>query len=134
MKYLIHHGKFGMYSALFKFPILFSTVKFKLGRYSQFIYIFKIGPLNLGLRLSFQVFPNSERDWKLGFLNVALAGLLNFFQFIEELENWDIWTWAWTTFPNFYQFTKQLGNWDFWSPHAFLICQILRIVFQAGYM
>ena len=34
-------------------------------------------------------FPNSQRDQKMGFLNVALAGLLNFSQLMEEIENWD---------------------------------------------
>ena len=40
---------------------------------------------NLGFRLDFQFFPNSQRDWKLGFLNVALAGLLSFFEFIKDI-------------------------------------------------
>ena len=35
------------------------------------------------------VLPNPQRDQKLRFLNVALAGLLNLSQFIEEIENWD---------------------------------------------
>ena len=48
-----------MQPALSKLPILFSTVKLKLGHnLSQFTYKFKLGLLNLGLRLYFQVFPN----------------------------------------------------------------------------
>ena len=43
MGYLILHVKFEMCPALSKFPILFSTVKLKLGHNSQFIYKFKIG-------------------------------------------------------------------------------------------
>ena len=45
----------------------------------------KLGLLNLGL------FFNSKRDWKLEFLNVAVAGPLNFSQFMKEIENWDFW-------------------------------------------
>ena len=45
----------------------------------------KLGFWNIGLRLYFQVFPNSQRDRRLEFLNVALAGLLNFPQFMEEI-------------------------------------------------
>ena len=42
---------------------------------------------------------------------------------------WDFWTLVWAVFPNFSQFTKELGNWDFWRPHAFIFCQIEKIVF-----
>ena len=42
MENLIQYVKFEMWSALCKFPILFSTVRLKLGKNSQFIYRFKI--------------------------------------------------------------------------------------------
>ena len=45
--------------------------------------------LNLGLRLYFQVFLKSQRYWKLVILNVALAGIVNFPQFMEKIEKWD---------------------------------------------
>ena len=46
MEYLIHHVKFKMWPARCKVPILFSTVKFKLGHtLSEFIERFKIGAL-----------------------------------------------------------------------------------------
>ena len=67
-----------------------------------------MGFLNLGLRLYFQVLPNSQRDSSLGFLNVALAGIVNFSQFMEEIKNWEF-----GILPSFSQFTKQLQNWDF---------------------
>ena len=51
------------------------------------IAIKKLVLWNLGLRLYFQVFPNPQRDQKLRFFNVALAGRLNFSQFMEEIEN-----------------------------------------------
>ena len=51
----------------------------------------KLGFWNLCYRLYFQGFPNSQRDRKLGFLNIVLAGLLNFSQFMEEIENWNFW-------------------------------------------
>ena len=40
----------------------------------------------VGLKLHYHIFPNSQKDWKVGFLNLALAGLL---QFIKEMENWN---------------------------------------------
>ena len=50
--------------------------------------------LSVGLVLYFQIFPNSQRDFG-RFLNVALAGLLNFSQFKEKK----------AVLPNCYQFT-----------------------------
>ena len=44
IEYLNHHVKVEMWPALYKFPALFSAVKFKLvHNFSQFIYRFKIG-------------------------------------------------------------------------------------------
>ena len=57
-----------MWPALCKFLILFPTVKIRLGYNSQFIYRFKIEIL----RLYFQVLLNSQKDWKLGYLNITL--------------------------------------------------------------
>ena len=48
----------------------------------------KLGLLNVGLMLYFQDFPNSQRDLKIGFFNLVLAGLS---QFMKEMENWDFW-------------------------------------------
>ena len=50
---------------------------------------FELGFLNVGLGLYFELFPNSQKDWKLGFLNVAVVGLLHFCQFMKDMENWD---------------------------------------------
>ena len=76
------------------FPILFSA--------SCFLSIdSKLGLVNLGLRLHIQVFHNPQRDRKLGFLNVALAGLLIFSQFMDEIENCDVGILAKTVSPNF---------------------------------
>ena len=61
-------------------------------------------------RMCFQVFPNSLRDEKVGFLNVAPAGIVDFSQFMEEIEYWDF-----RILPSFSQFTKQLGNWHFFT-------------------
>ena len=44
----------------------------------------------------------------MGFLNVVLAGIIIYSQFMEEIENWDF-----EILPRFSQFTEQLGNWDF---------------------
>ena len=43
---------------------------------------------NVGLRLYFQVFSSSQRDRKFGFLNLALAELLNSSQSMVGIENW----------------------------------------------
>ena len=88
-EYLFHQVMFEMCLALCKFPMSFSTKKLKLGHnVSQSIKRFNLGLWNLGLRLYFQVFSNPRRDRKLGFFNVPLAELLNFPQFMEEIENW----------------------------------------------
>ena len=42
--------------------------------------------LSVGVRLYFQVFAINQEI--LGFLNVTLAGLLNFFQFMKKMKNW----------------------------------------------
>ena len=57
---LIHHVKFEMWPALYKFPISFSTVKLKLRHNSQFIYRFKTGTSNFE--------SNSEeiKNWDFG--------------------------------------------------------------------
>ena len=44
------------------------------------------------------------------FLNVAPAGIVNFSQFMEEIEYWDL-----GMLPSYSYFTKQLGNWDFFT-------------------
>ena len=84
MEYLNHYVNFKICSALLKLPILVSVVKHKLGHnFPQFFYRFEIGTFEPWI----QVFDNSLRDLKLGFLNVALDGLLNFSQFMDEIEN-----------------------------------------------
>ena len=89
-EYLIHHVKVEIWPALDKFSILFSAMKFKLRHsISQVIKIFKIGTCKF--------FPNSQREGKSGFLNVASTGIVNYSQFLEE-------------FPSFSLFTKQLKN------------------------
>ena len=70
----LNHVKFEIYPVFYKFPSLFSAVELKLGhKFSQFIYRFKIGTFESWTWLHFQVFENSQRDLKLGFLNVAPA-------------------------------------------------------------
>ena len=67
---------------LCKFP-LFSTVGFSLSLDSKLTF------LNMGFRVYFKRFHNSRKDSKLGFVNVAVVGLLNIFQFVKEMEYWD---------------------------------------------
>ena len=73
---------------LSKLHILFSTVTLKLGhKCSQFIHIFKIRIFwVLALGCTYKLFPIYNEI--LGFLNVALAGLLNFSQFMKNIENY----------------------------------------------
>ena len=71
-----------MWSAWCKFPILFLKVKNRLGHnFSQFS--------NSYSNLYFQDFRDPHGHRKYWILNVALAGLLKFTQFMEEIENWD---------------------------------------------
>ena len=67
---------------LFKFP-LFSTVELNLSLDS------KLGFLNVGFRLYFKLFPNSQKYWKLGFVNVTVVALLNIFLFMKDMEHWN---------------------------------------------
>ena len=92
----------------------------------------KLGLWNLVFSLHIQVFPYPQRDRKLRFLNVVLAGLLIFYQYIEEIKNWNFWILLSTVLPNISQSTKHLRNTDFWSSLAFIFCQIVKIAFQAG--
>ena len=90
--------------------------------------------LNVCLRLYFKHIPNSQKDWKLGFINVVLVGILIFSQFMKEMEYWDVWMLSEAVFPNFSHFTKELENWNFRIPPTFIFCQIVRIVFQTWYV
>ena len=54
----------------------------------------KLGFLSVGFRLYFEFFSNSQKDCKMGFLNITLIELLNFSQFIKDMENWDFWVLA----------------------------------------
>ena len=45
-----------------------------------------LGFLNVGIRMYFKIFPNLRKDGKLGFANVALVGLFNFFQFMKQMK------------------------------------------------
>ena len=76
---------------LYKFAILFPTVKLQLGHsFLKLIYRLQIGAFRLlFLSCTCNFIPNSQSNLKLGFLNVAPAGLFNFTQFIKEIENWD---------------------------------------------
>ena len=67
---------------LFKFP-LFSTVELNLSLDS------KLGFLNVGFRLYVKLFPNSQKYWKLGFVNVTVVALLNIFLFMKDMEHWN---------------------------------------------
>ena len=83
--------------SLCKLPILFSTVKLKLGYIlSQFIHRFKIW-INVGLELC----------------------ILPSFSLFIKVVNWDFWK-AKAALPNFSQFSKMFENWDFWSLLAFI--------------
>ena len=92
---------------------LFSVVKFKL-RHSnfQFILRFTVGFFDVGLRLYFKLFPNSQKNWKLGFVNVALVGLLNCLQFMKDGILWFLNV---GLGYNFSQFTKswKIGIFEF---------------------
>ena len=111
-EYLIHHVKVEMWPALCKFPILFSAMKFKLRHnISQVINLFKI--------VTYKFFPNSQREGKWDFWILHQLELLILYNF----------------WKNFQVFLCSLKSWEIRIfSLAFTFCQILRIVFQAGYM
>ena len=75
MEYFIHHVKVEIRSALCKFFILFPAVDFKLGQnFSQFIYRVKIGSFET--LLYFQIFSNSQRDLRSGYLKFPYFHIL----------------------------------------------------------
>ena len=58
----------------------------------------------------------------MGFLNDAVYGLLNFFYFMKEMKNSDLWILVQVALPNFSIFTKILKNLDFLnSPYFHLL-------------
>ena len=105
---------------LCEFISFFSTVKFKLGHgFSQFTCRFKLRFLNVGLRLYFQLFPNSQNDWKLGILNVALVGLSSFSKFVR----WKIRILYTTLGCNFHQRVGKLGCLNYPQFHILSGCE-----------
>ena len=88
----------------------------------------KLRFLNVGLRC----FPNSQRNWKLGLVSVALAGLHNFFQFMKLMEYWNFCMLSYAVLPNFSQFTKELENRYFLVSLTFIFCWIVRKFFKLG--
>ena len=87
IEYLIHYVKSEMWPALFyvnsfcfeQWNSNWDVAYFNSSLDSKF--------WNVDLRLYFGLFPNSQKDWKLEFLNVALIRLLSFSQFMKEIEN-----------------------------------------------
>ena len=80
MEFLNHFDKFNVTTLIFcEFPILFSTVKLKLGHgFSQFIRKFKIW---ISKCWSWAIYTSNflaiyERDAKLGFLSISLQSFL----------------------------------------------------------
>ena len=90
MEYLIHYMLIWNVDslALCKLPTLLLTVKLRLGhKFSQCIHRFKIGifwVLVLGCTSKF--FPINQEIFE--FLNVGLAGLLNFFWFKKKMKSY----------------------------------------------
>ena len=90
----------------------------------------KFGFLNVGLELYLTLFPNSPKDWKLGFFKVARAGLFNLFQFMKENEILEFFNVSLDCTFKFLPIPKL----EFWILLTFIFCQIVKIVFQAWYM
>ena len=79
--------------------------------FSKFTNRSKIGILKCCSSWASQAFPIHGGVWKLWFFNITLDCT-----------------------SKYLRFTKHLGNRDFWSSLAFIFCQIVMIVFQAGYV
>ena len=69
---------------LWKLPTLFSTVKLR-SNFSNSSIDSKLGFFVLVLGYTSKFFPINKKIF--GFLNVALAGLLNFSQFKKKMKN-----------------------------------------------
>ena len=80
MGYLIHCAKFRMWPAL-------SYVNSPFISHSSIDS--KLGFLIVGLSLYLDIFSNLKKDWKIGYLNVALGWISQFFQILEGDVNWD---------------------------------------------
>ena len=94
---------------LCELPILFSTVKLKLGHtFSQPIHKYNISVLKcwFGAEYISKFFPIHKK----------------------EMENWDFWK-ALIAFANFPQFTEKFENWNS-CPLVFIFGETVRVVFQ----
>ena len=85
-------------------------------------------------RLYFNLFPNSLKYWKLGFVNAA-GRTSKFFQFMKVMEYWNFWMLASALFPNFSQFTKECDI-DIIEFHllSYFVRLWRQLIFQAWYM
>ena len=113
---------------LYEFPLL-STVELKFGQsIFQFILRFKTGIFEWGHYAYFNFFPNSQKEnWKFAFVNVALVGLSNFFQFTK---------WQNIDFLYFQISPNSLKSWktQIFKFHLLSYFVRLRILFQAWYV
>ena len=73
----------------------------------------KLRFLSVSLRLFFQVFSNSQKDFAV--FKCYSSWTSQFFPVHDTMESWVFWKQAWAVLLKFSQFTKELGNWDFWS-------------------
>ena len=91
MEFLNLFDKFNVTTSIFcEFPILFSTVKLKLGyAFSQFMRKFKIW---------------ISKCWSWAIL------LPSFLQFMKEMQNWDFWGLAYNHFHNILRLFDVLQN------------------------
>ena len=93
IEYFIRHINFKMWLSLFYANFLYYqqwNSNWDIAFFNSSLDL-KLGFLNVGFRLYFKFFPYSQKDWKLGFVNITLVGLLNFFEFMKEMDYWDFW-------------------------------------------
>ena len=83
--------------------------------------------------LYFNLFPNSLKYWKLGFVNVVPVGLHNFSSLWKWL-NIGIFECQLRLYFQISPNSLELANWYFWVSLTFIFCQIVRTIFQAWYV
>ena len=121
MECFIHHDKFAMWSALCKFPMLFSTVKLKLGHNSQFIYRCIIGTFESWSQVVLPNFSQFTNKLKIGIFKCCSSWTSQFSQFMKQIENWDFGIFSSECSSKLFPINKTVGKLGFLGSSLALI-------------
>ena len=107
---------------------LFSTVELNL------LLDLKLGLSDVGLRVYYKLFPNSQKDWKLAFADVAVVWLL---VLSDSRKRWNIWIFECYLRLYFQVSLKQIKRLEIRflnSTYFHTLSDCVRTVFQAWYV